>query len=75
MKRPEKQKRLSLFGVLLFSLGCVWIVAQSNANDDVGLTIDTDRYTAVQNIQEIHLNSSDGTSSQRIGLVNTGSTL
>lgn len=81
MKRPEKQKRLSLFGVVLFIFGCIWVVAQSNANDGP-LVIDTDKYTAVQNIQQIHLNASDTSTSssdvmpkQKMGLVNSGATL
>jgi len=44
--------------------GCIWIVAQSNANDETAITIDTNRYTATQHIQEVHLN--DKSSSTRV---------
>lgn len=59
MKKPSLKNLLSVSGAVLFTLCCIWLVAQSNANDDASIMIDTSKYTATQHIQEVHLNNKD----------------
>ena len=68
MKKPSIKNVSLVWGAALLISGCIWIVAQSNANDETAITIDTNRYTATQHIQEVHLN--DKSSSTRVWLKN-----
>ena len=68
MKKSSIKNVSLVWGAALLISGCIWIVAQSNANDETAITIDTNRYTATQHIQEVHLN--DKSSSTRVWLKN-----
>lgn len=68
MKKLSLKNVLSVSGAVLFTFCCIWMVAQSNANDDASIMIDTDRYTATQHIQEVHLNQKD--SATKVGIKN-----
>ena len=71
MKKSSIKNVSLVWGIALLISGCIWIVAQSNANDETAITIDTNRYTATQHIQEVHLN--DKSSSTRVWLKNEDS--
>lgn len=71
MKKSSIKNVSLVWGAALLISGCIWIVAQSNANDETAITIDTNRYTATQHIQEVHLN--DKSSSTRVWLKNEDS--
>lgn len=68
MKKPSVKDLFAVWGVILFVSAGIWIVAQSNANDEAPIMIDTNKYTATQHIQEVHLN--DTSSSKKIWLKN-----
>lgn len=68
MKKPSVKDLFAVWGVVLFVSAGIWIVAQSNANDEAPIMIDTNKYTATQHIQEVHLN--DTSSSKKIWLKN-----
>lgn len=69
-----------LSSLLVVSVGVSRLLMQSKANDASTLTIPTDRFTAVQNIQEVHLNPvvSPGTkisNKDKVGIMNDGGTV
>lgn len=68
MKKPSVKDLFAVWGVILSVSAGIWIVAQSNANDEAPIMIDTNKYTATQHIQEVHLN--DTSSSKKIWLKN-----
>ena len=71
MKKSSIKNVSLVWGAALLVSASIWIVAQSNANDETAITIDTNRYTATQHIQEVHLN--DKSSSTRVWLKNEDS--
>ena len=48
MKKPSVKDLFAVWGVVLFVSAGIWIVAQSNANDEAPIMIDTNKYTATQ---------------------------
>ncbi len=67
MKQPPFKKLFIIVGSLIVLSGFVWVIAQS---DTASLVIDTDKFNAVQEIQEVHLNELQGNaiSSTRAGM-------
>lgn len=59
MKHLAFKKLIPSFALGLIVLGCLWVIAQSS-DDGSPLTIQTDRFTAVQHIQQVHLNQKQG---------------
>lgn len=74
MKKLATKRRISFFGLLLMMTGAFWILAESNAQESATLLIETDRFTAVQNIKQVHLNEKNGSLINKVGLMNTGGT-
>lgn len=76
MKKQCPKRMLVLTSLLVMSVG-VWFFMYSNASDTNLLTIPTDKYTAVQNIQQVHLNPEvlpdKGIShADKVGIMNDG---
>lgn len=57
MKQPPFKKLFIIVGSLIVLSGFVWVIAQS---DTASLVINTDRFNAVQEIQEVHINEQQG---------------
>ncbi len=74
MRKLMLKRRVSLFGLFLMVTGVFWILADSRAQESPSLMIRTDRFTAVQNIKQVHLNEKNGTLVNKVGLMNTGGT-
>lgn len=76
MKHLAFKKLIPSFALGLIVLGCLWVIAQSS-DDGNSLTIDTDKFAAVQHIQQVHLNQKEGGKTlDKIGISNvSGDTL
>lgn len=53
MKKHSLKRTLVLTSLLVLSVG-VWLFMYSNATDSSTLTIPTDKFTAIQNIQQVY---------------------
>lgn len=77
MKKLSPSRVQFLIFVFVVSLGFFLAFLQSNATDSYSLLIPTDQFSAVQNIQQVHLNpeAKDGkpiTHADKIGIMNSG---
>lgn len=77
MKKQTPKSTLILTSLLVTSLGVGWFLMQSNASNSQSLVIPTDKFTAIQNIQQVHFNPQKQADtpishSDKVGIMNTG---